>query len=145
VDTLTNVQQLKFSDATLVFDLQSSQDLLVYELYQAAYARTPDNAGFRYWAGFADANQSSALTLADAFLSAPEFTQKYGANSSNTTYVTELYTNVLGRAPDQAGLNFWIGQANSGLARDQLLVDFATSTENVQLIGAHTAHGYWTT
>ncbi len=143
-DTLINVQQVQFSDVTLVFDLHSSQDLLVYELYQAAYNRTPDNQGFRYWAAVADANHSSALSLADAFLSAPEFTQIYGANPSNTTYVTELYAHVLGRAPDQSGLAYWVGQANAGQPRDQLLIDFAISPENVSLVGSHVSNGYWT-
>ena len=63
---------------------------------------------------------------------ASEFTAKFGANPSNDAYVTELYTNVLGRAPDAAGLAYWEGQANSGVARDQLLVAFATSAENLQ-------------
>ena len=78
-------------------------------------------------------------------MASPEFTQKYGANPSNTAYVTALYTNVLGRAPDTAGLNFWIGNANRGEARDQLLVDFATSGENATLIGSHVSNGFWTT
>lgn len=144
-DTLTNIQEVKFSDITLVFHLHSSEDTLVYELYQAAFARIPDLAGFTYWAGVADANNTSAISLADAFLAAPEFAQKYGGNPSNTAYITELYTNVLGRAPDQAGLNYWIGEANAGLPRDQLLVDFAVSQENVHLIAPHISTGYWTT
>ena len=144
--TLTGAQQAQFTDYTLTFDLHSSQDTLVYELYQAAYARMPDNAGFRYWAQWGDSTGASATTIADKFLGAAEYTQKYGANPSNTDYVTELYTNVLGRQPDQAGLNYWIGQANGGVPRDQLLVDFAVSNENVQLIGTHVSAttGYWT-
>ena len=140
-DVLSNVQELKFSDGTLVFDLQSGQDKLVYELYQAAYARTPDLNGFRYWSGVADANHTSAMQLADQYLAAPEFTQRYG-HPDNSTYVTELYTNVLGRTPDSGGLAYWIGNANSGEARDQLLVDFATSNENQQLIAPHITNGF---
>jgi hypothetical protein len=143
-ETLINIQQAKFSDYTVVFDLHSSQDQLVYELYQAAYDRIPDNGGFRYWANVADSSNASAIALADAFISAPEFSQKYGNAPDNSTYVSELYTNVLGRIPDPAGLNYWISQANAGVARDQLLVDFATSPENVSLIGQHIADGYWT-
>ena len=45
----------------VVHNLNSSQDLLVYELYQAAYARIPDNGGFLYWAGVADSQHTSAL------------------------------------------------------------------------------------
>jgi uncharacterized repeat protein (TIGR03803 family) len=130
---------------TVVTNLHGSQDLLVYELYQAAYARMPDNAGFLFWAGIADSQHTTAIALADAFLAAPEFTQKYGANPSNAAFVTELYANVLGRAPDQAGLTYWIGQANAGAAHDQLLIAFATSQENVQLIAPHVSNGFWTT
>jgi hypothetical protein len=78
-------------------------------------------------------------------MAAPEFTAKFGANPSNDAFVTELYTNVLGRTPDPAGLAYWEGQANSGMARDQLLVAFATSTENHALTAPHTANGYWLT
>jgi hypothetical protein len=128
---------------TLVTNLHSSEDALVYQLYQAAYDRMPDYAGFVYWAGQADARQMTALQLADQFLAAPEFTAAFGANPSNDAYVTELYANVLGRAPDAAGLAYWEAQANAGTPRDQLLVDFATSSENVALIAPHTANGYW--
>lgn len=144
-DTLNNIQQLRFTDYTLVMDLHSSQDLLVYELYQAAYGRTPDNGGFRYWAGVADTSGASAVALADSFIAAAEFSAVYGANPSNTTYVTGLYTHVLGRPPDSGGLAYWVGQANAGMPQDQLLVAFAISPENVQLIGAHVSNGYWTT
>ena len=130
---------------TTVTNLQSSEDHLVYLLYQAAYDRMPDYAGFEYWAGQADARQLSALQLADVFLAAPEFTAAFGAHPSNDAYVTELYANVLGRAPDAAGLAYWEAQANSGVARDQLLVAFATSAENLTLTAPHTANGFWVT
>lgn len=143
-DTLTHVEHARFTDFTLVFDLHSAQDLLVYKLYQASFARTPDTGGFRYWAGQADVMNLSALSLADAFLAAPEFAQKYGAAPSDQAYVTALYLNVLGRAPDQGGLDYWVGNLGHGEARDQLLVDFAQSPENANLVAAHTTAGYWT-
>ena len=128
---------------TLVTNLQSSEDHLVYSLYQATFDRIPDYAGFEYWAGQADARQLSALQLADIFMAAPEFTAKFGANPTSDAYVTELYTNVLGRAPDAAGLAYWEAQANAGTPRDQLLVAFATSPENLQTTAPHTANGFW--
>jgi hypothetical protein len=128
---------------TLVTNLHSSEDNLVYLLYQASFARIPDYAGFEYWAGQADGRQLSALQLADIFIAAPEFTAKFGANPSNDAFVTELYTNVLGRTPDPGGLAYWEGQANSGMARDQLLVAFAISAENLHTVAPHTANGYW--
>ena len=94
-------------------------------------------------AGLADSQHM--IALADAFLASPEFTRKYGVNPSNAAFVAELYSNVLGRAPDQGGLTYWIGKANAGEAHDQLLVAFATSQENVQLIAPHVSSGFWTT
>ena len=143
-DKLTNVEQVVFSDYTLNFDLTSAQDAMVYRLYQAAFARTPDNAGFRFWAALSDRTQISAVALSDQFLAAPEFAQKYGI-PDNTGFATAMYTNVLGRTPDAGGLSFWIDQLNKGLPRDQLLVAFANSAENIQLTGAHMSNGYWTT
>ena len=55
---------------TTVTNLTSNEDHLVYLLYQAAYDRIPDYAGFEYWAGQADALQLSALRLADIFMAA---------------------------------------------------------------------------
>ncbi len=130
---------------TLVTNLQSSADHLVYLMFQASFARMPDYAGFEFWAGYADHYNPTALQLADIFMAAPEFTAKFGANPSNSAYVTELYTNVLGRAPDPAGLAYWVAQANGGQAHDQLLVDFATCAENIRTTGPHTAQGYWVT
>jgi hypothetical protein len=128
---------------TLVTNLHTSADNLVYLLYQASFARIPDYAGFEYWAGQADARSLGASRLADIFMAAPEFTAKFGADPSNDAYVTELYANVLGRTPDVAGLAYWEAQANAGQPRDQLLADFATSAENIQTTAPHTAHGYW--
>ena len=128
---------------TTVTNLATNEDHLVYLLYQATYDRIPDYGGFEYWAGQADARQLSALQLADIFMTAPEFTAKFGANPSNTAFVTELYTNVLGRTPDPGGLAYWEGQANAGQPRDQLLVDFATSPENLSTTAPHTNNGYW--
>jgi hypothetical protein len=143
VDILSNVEQVKFTDTTLVFDLTSSQDALVYRLYQAAYARTPDNGGFRYWADVADKTGMSYISLAKIFIAAGEFSQKYG-NPDNLGYATKMYGNVLGRTPDPGGLAYWAGQLDKGMPRDQLLVAFALCDENVQLTGVHMSTGYWT-
>lgn len=144
-DTLLNVEQLRFSDVLVIMDVGGQNATNAYLLYQAAYARMPDAGGFRFWAAQADVNHMSALSLAQQFLTAPEFTQKYGTNPSNDAYASALYTNVLGRAPDAAGLAFWVDQLNHGTGRDQMLVNFAQSTENLSITGAHTSNGFWVT
>ena len=143
-DTLNNVEQVQFSDVTLVFDLNSSQDRMVYLLYQAAAGRMPDIGGFRYWAPYADQTGASGLQLADLFLSVPEISNRFGG-LDNPDYVFAIYSNVLTRRPDQAGWDFWTAALNKGYARDQLLVDFAMSQENVNTTASHMSNGFWVT
>ena len=38
--------------------------------------------------------------------------------------------NVLGRTPDQAGLNFWINTYKAGMSTADLLINFSESAEN---------------
>jgi hypothetical protein len=138
-DTLNSIELLKFTDIGLVFGLTSAQDQLVYRLYQAAFARMPDFAGFKTWATMADASHASALDLAQTFTASAEFAAKYAAGT-DAAYIGALYANVLGRPGDDAGVAYWLSK---GETRAQLLVDFATSAENVALTGSHMANGYW--
>ena len=141
-----------FSDYKLILDQRSAIDTTVYQIYQAAFSRMPDTEGFIYWANAADEMGLSALDIARSFVGSQEFALKYGFSQSNalvlpdnSSFINRLYTNALGRAPDAEGLNYWVKQADAGRSREQLLVDFATSPENVKLTGAHTAdHIYWT-
>jgi hypothetical protein len=60
-----------------------------------------------------------------------EFISRYGT-LTDSGFVTAMYENVLGRAPDEAGLNFWLGQLEgSGQTSAIVLVGFAESPENV--------------
>jgi hypothetical protein len=102
--------------------------------YQAAFGRIPDQAGAAYWVGQLVANSQLTPGISDelstAFANSPEFSTRYdGANAESigtAVLVTEFYENVLGRAPDQAGLAFWVGQ---DLNAAQLLQAFSQSPE----------------
>ncbi len=108
-----------------------------YRLYQAAFNRTPDLDGLVYWINALD----SGVTLnhvASDFINSTEFTTLYGANTTNADFLTHVYQNVLHRAPDQSGYNWWLDALNSGAARDGVLVGFSESAENraqVELTG----------
>lgn len=54
----------------------------------------------------------------------PDFTP--GGNGSN---LLSLYQQELGRAPDQEGLNYWMGQLNNGMSMDQVQQMFDQSQE----------------
>jgi Ca2+-binding RTX toxin-like protein len=98
-----------------------------YRLYRATLSREPDVKGFENWA-YALSHGMSVETAASQFLGSPEFQATYGG-LDNTQFVTLLYNNVLGRAPDATGLSNWVHALNSGVSRASVVVGFSDSTE----------------
>jgi hypothetical protein len=123
ITTAQAIAQIEGSSYT-----QNYVDPVIRE-YQAAFGRVPDQAGVAYWVGVVAANPASLAVLSTTFADSAEFMTKYGASATtpaSSTLVTALYTNVLGRGPDAAGLAYW---SNSGLDAAQLLQAFAQSAE----------------
>lgn len=104
----------------------------VIALYQGAFGRVPDAAGLKaevqaVEAGVPLAPRSATdnSSLVFQFANSPEFTQRYGVTAlspSSPALVQLLYQNVLGRAPDAAGLAYWTAQP---LNAQQLLAAFS--------------------
>ena len=118
----------------------------IARFYGSTFGRIPDLPGYEAWS-LAVANGVVTLQqAAQGFLTSGEFTQRYGAvgTLSDGQFVTDMYGNVLGRAPDQGGLIAWTSQlatleAQNGntadgilAARAAILQGFATSTEEIQ-------------
>ncbi len=114
--------------------------------YAAAFSRTPipnstlpdngDIGGLAFWtnvyltgAGGLAQYQGNVYAIADFFVQSEEFQARY-ASLTNTAFVTALYNNMLGRAPDNDGLAFWVGRLNAGVSRGTVLADFTNSPEN---------------
>lgn len=134
-DTVTQVERLLFTDAALAFDLDGAAGQ-AYRLYQAAFGRKPDLAGLGYWIDRMDHGVSLTQVAAGFFQSA-EFQKLYGSFPSTATLITNFYQNVLHRAPDQAGFDYWSNQINRGqITPAGALASFCESTENqAQVIG----------
>ena len=106
----------------------------MFRLYNAAFARFPDASGLEYWIDQFSSGKNTRRVVAQSFLGSAEFTEKYGSNVSDETYVNNLYKNVLGRDADTEGLNYWVGNLSSGLeTRYEALLGFAESAENKAL------------
>jgi Ca2+-binding RTX toxin-like protein len=133
-DVLRDVERLIFSDGAIGFDVEGPGGK-AYRLYQAAFDRTPDEAGVGFWMHHID--QGFALEAAAAnFMVSAEFRSLYGQNPSNGQYMDLLYRNVMNRPPD-AGYDFWLdalegrGQfQGSSFSRAQVLAQFSESPEN---------------
>jgi hypothetical protein len=135
------VERFDFGDETLAFDFDGNAGQ-AYRLYQAAYDREPDRAGVSFWTGVLDDGNTLAF-VADHFVTADEFVERYGANPSDTEYVDLLYNNVLHRVPDQEGYNFWVARMTDGLDRADMLIEFSESDENEEQVYGQIHDGIW--
>ena len=114
----------------------------MFRLYNAAFKRLPDPDGLRYWIGNFSSGKDDERAIASSFLASDEFKQRYGENISDSIYVNTLYKNVLGRDADTGGLNYWLGQLNSGAeTRYEVLLGFSESAENKGLFTEMTGFG----
>ena len=127
-DALLGVERIKFSDALMAYDVNGDAGQ-AYRLYQAAFARTPDQAGVSFWIAAMDAG-TSAKTVAQSFVSSGEFQAVYGANPSAAQIINGFYTNVLGRSADSTGLSYWSAKIQSGMSIADVLINFSESSEN---------------
>jgi len=137
LDTLYNIERLSFDGGDYISYETAGYPAEAYRLYQAAFDRTPDQAGLGYWIG--QMSQGTGLhAVANAFVHSGEFRTLYGDAPTNGEIITAIYANVLDRAPDQAGFAWWLQALDSGAASvTDLLVGFSESAENqAQLIGA---------
>jgi len=150
VDEITGQRYVPFADKAIdlqrdvkgVFDQvtgKETSDAKIFRLYNAAFARTPDADGLKFWINSYSSGAIDYKQVAQSFLSSPEFASKYGVNNSNNDFVNNLYKNILGRSPDSSGLQFWVNTLNRGVSsRADVLGGFSESPENKNLFSQTT-------
>jgi len=145
LDTLIGIERITFNNGDLLLDLSGGDVSYIYRLYQAAFDRTPDEAGLRHWVGELEAGRVTRKTMAEAFVESAEFQALVGVNPTNLVFVSEMYDNVLDRDPDPVGFQHWNTQLNSG-AQDfaGVLRAFSESPENVAQTQPNLEDGVWT-
>ncbi len=109
-------------------------------LYQAAFNREADTTGAQFWTAALD-NGAPPLAVAQGFAASAEFTTLY-AGLETPAYIGRLYVNVLHRAGEPTGVQFWQGQIANGATYAQVLLGFADSTEN-RIGTSTTTHDGW--
>lgn len=100
VDSLRNIERVKFADFALAFDFSGSAGQ-AHRLYQAALGRSPDKSGLGYQINILDSGVG-LVQVAGHFIASPEFASRYGG-LSDLSFVNQLYTNILGRLGDRPG------------------------------------------
>ena len=139
VDAVSGAERLSFDDAVLAFDINGAAGQ-GYRLYEAAFNRTPDTSGLTFWVKQADAG-TDVRSIASSFVSSAEFQSRYGAGVSDQQFVTLLYNNALDRAPEAAGLAFWVNGLAGSFTRADVLLSFSESAENQAQVAAAIQNG----
>jgi hypothetical protein len=142
-DYYDGVERLKFSDTNVALDVGPTQNAgSVYMLYKAAFNRAPDAGGMGYWLAQKDGGSNIVTNIAQGFVASKEFTDKYGTNPTNASYVDKLYQNVLGRAGESGGVTYWNQELDAGrISKAAVLVQFATLPEGAALVANLIANG----
>ena len=85
----------------------------VQQLYIAYFGRPADPIGQAYWAANIDAAKGDISAVIAGFSASKESAELFG-NKSTIDKVTAIYQNAFGRAPEPAGLAYWVAQLDSG-------------------------------
>ena len=128
IDTLVNVERVQFADATIdatwfakTATMTKIQIDSLTEVYIASFNRAPDAIGLDYW-GSRLHDGMSLEAIAKSFFVQPETAAKYPPSTTNESFATTVYGNVLGRTPDAGGLAYWVGELDHGFSRDKFLI-----------------------
>lgn len=131
---------IRFSDTSILPYIENGNIGMAYRLYRAAFARTPDMPGLLFWINHLNAGLSLD-TMANGFVSSPEFRSLYGTNEAEPSIIARLYRNVLGREPDVGGLEFWQNALAKGVSLPEILEAFSESAENKSSTTAEVSGG----
>lgn len=112
-------------------DLNLTTTDMVTELYVATLGRAPDKSGLAYWVGQVSSGAMTIAQVEASFFAQPETQAMYPPGTTDTAFVTAVYNNALGRAPDTAGLNYWVGQLGAGnVTRPDFILIFLQGAYN---------------
>ena len=127
IDTFDRVAEDVILD--LLSDDQHAVDAQVIRLYLAYFGRPPETAGLEYWVAAIEGGKS-VHTASNQFAAMNEFRSLYGPRT-NRAFVELVYQNVLGRAGEPAGLDYWTGELDAGrFKRGTVMTQFSEAPEN---------------
>lgn len=94
----------------------------VQALYIGLLGRAADQAGLNFWIQDIASGNRTLNDVQKEFAASPEFATTYGSLAGDrTALVSAIYSNLFERAPDAAGLAYWVG---TSLSADELIASF---------------------
>jgi hypothetical protein len=104
---------------------------IIRPAYLQFLGRPADPGGLAYWTQQMHAGLTDEQLMAQ-FIGSPEYFAHTGG--TNAAWVTAMYNNLLGRAPDAAGLSYWVGQLAKGASRSVVAQGFAQGPEHEAIL-----------
>ena len=98
----------------------------VERMYSTCLERESDSRGLAWWTNEVQEGRNTGAGLAEAFALSEEMVSR---DLSNEEYITILYAALMGRQPDEGGLNFWLGYMKNGISRKGILHRFISAPE----------------
>ena len=114
----------------------------VVDFYRGLLSRLPDSGGFNYWVGqFRTAQCSGGPAvyaqvegISNAYVNSPEYGNR-GRN--NSQFVGDMYNAFLRRGGDLGGVQYWVGQLDTGArTRENVRQAFISTPEFNQRVVA---------
>ena len=122
---LHDMNVLSFQDKNVfILDADQAQIARLYTVF----GRNPDVQGLQNWFQ-AEKNGMAFHDIADSFSRSQEFANRYNA-VDNLGFAKQLYSTILGREGEAAGLANWKAQLDNGLSRGDAMIAFTDSQEN---------------
>ncbi|MFT7286671.1 MAG: hypothetical protein ACI87W_000780 [Halieaceae bacterium] len=116
-----------------------AEDAQLFRTYGGALGRVPDVGGFDWWSEQISLGNHDLDSMVAGFIFSTEFLGFFDGvthpiDISSADFVSHMYENVFGRAPDEEGFNFWTGELDSGARSQQrVVVDMTQSNEFIEL------------
>ena len=95
-------------------------------LYACIQTRNATESEISYWVGQTGSGVTSLSAAYRSFFGSTEYLNK---QTSNQTYLTQLYQCVLFRSPDSSGYAYWLNQLQGGTSRNDMLGNFINGAE----------------
>jgi serralysin len=150
-DTLNGVERLQFADAVIAISTDglaataelSAYTALAHKFYIAYFGRPADPAGLNSMVKqlasahapsttntfvAAYGRDATVTSIIDSFGNSAESAALYRGGTE--AFISAIYSNVLGRAPDAGGLAFWSGAVTKGeITRGQVALNILAGAE----------------
>jgi Ca2+-binding RTX toxin-like protein len=122
---LTNIAQGFLGSSEFQNNMNSE---FIQSVYTTLLGRDADAGGKEAWLNLLAHGASHAEVIAG--ITSSDEGHAASASADNTDYVKALYTSVLGREADDAGLNNWVAALTAGADRASIAQGFSSSAES---------------